>query len=151
MAKSDGSPKNVDREYITLFNVFDENASLYLDANLKKCDPSCDPANPDIEEGNLMHGMNGLVWGNNVGYDMKEGDRVRWYIIGMGTEVDLHTPHWHGATLLHNGNRLDVAELLPAATKTLDMGPDVEGKWMYHCHVNDHLEAGMMTVFAVNK
>lgn len=150
MARSDGSPKNVDREFVTLFNVFDENASLYLDTNLKKCDPICDPENPDIEEGNLMHGMNGLVWGDNVGYSTAKGERVRWYIIGMGTEVDLHTPHWHGATLLHNGNRLDVVEVLPAATKTLDMKPDIEGKWMYHCHVNDHLEAGMMTVFDVN-
>lgn len=149
-ARRDGSPKNVDREFVTLYNVFDENASLYLDANLEKCNPACDPEDPDIEEGNLMHGMNGLVWGNNVGYDMEKGDRVRWYIIGMGTEVDLHTPHWHGATLLHNGNRLDVAEILPAATKTFDMQPDVNGKWMYHCHVNDHLSAGMMTVFEVH-
>ena len=27
---------------------------------------------------------------------MKRGERVRWYVMGMGTEVDLHTPHWHG-------------------------------------------------------
>jgi FtsP/CotA-like multicopper oxidase with cupredoxin domain len=65
----------------------------------------------------------------------------------MGTEVDLHTPHWHGVTLLHNGNRIDVTEVLPAATKTLDMQPDNPGTWMFHCHVNDHLEAGMMAKF----
>jgi FtsP/CotA-like multicopper oxidase with cupredoxin domain len=70
-------------------------------------------------------------------------------ILGMGTEVDLHSPHWHGATLLHNGNRVDVTEVLPAATKTLDMQPDVRGRWMYHCHVNDHINAGMMTNFIV--
>jgi len=74
---------------------------------------------------------------------------VRWYIMGMGTEVDLHSPHWHGTTLLHNGNRLDVTEVMPAATKTLDMQPDVSGKWMFHCHVNDHISAGMMTSFSV--
>ena len=96
-----------------------------------------------------MHGMNGLVYGNNRGYVMRKGERVRWYIIGMGTEVDIHSPHWHGATLLHNGNRLDVTEVLPAATKTLDMRPDVKGTWMYHCHVNDHITAGMMTMFTV--
>ena len=27
---------------------------------------------------------------------MRQGERVRWYVMGMGTEVDLHTPHWHG-------------------------------------------------------
>jgi FtsP/CotA-like multicopper oxidase with cupredoxin domain len=49
--------------------------------------------------------------------------------------------------LLHNGNRIDVTEVLPAATKTLDMQPDNPGTWMFHCHVNDHLEAGMMAKF----
>jgi FtsP/CotA-like multicopper oxidase with cupredoxin domain len=96
-----------------------------------------------------MHGINGLLYGNNRGYEMRVGERVRWYIIGMGTEVDLHTPHWHGVTLLHNGHRLDVAEVLPAATKTFDLEADNAGTWMFHCHVNDHLEAGMMTTFTI--
>ena len=148
--RHDGSPKDVDREFITLYTVLDENASLYLEANLASCTSgSCDPDDEDFQESNLMHGMNGLVYGNNRGYVMREGEQVRWYIIGMGTEVDLHSPHWHGATLLHNGNRLDVTEVLPAATKTLDMRPDVKGTWMYHCHVNDHISAGMMTTFTV--
>ncbi len=145
----DATPRDVDREFVTLFNVFDENASLYLNANLDRCGEPCNPDNEDFEESNLMHGMNGLVYGNNQGYVMNKGERVRWYILGMGTEVDLHTPHWHGATLLHNGNRLDVTEILPAATKTLDMTPDVDGVWMYHCHVNDHISAGMMSTFTV--
>lgn len=144
-ARKDGSPSDVDREFVSLFTVFDENASLYRDVN---CGGTC-PDDEDFQESNLMHGMNGLVYGNNQGYEMYQGEKVRWYVIGMGTEVDLHTPHWHGATLLHNGNRLDVTELLPATVKTLDMQPDVEGIWMYHCHVNDHINAGMMTTFVV--
>lgn len=149
-ANHDGSPRDVDREFISLFTVFDENASLYLDANLVSCSGgSCDPDDEDFQESNLMHGINGLLYGNNQGYVMRKGEKVRWYIIGMGTEVDVHSPHWHGATLLHNGNRLDVTEVLPAATKTLDMRPDVAGTWMYHCHVNDHITAGMMTTFTV--
>ncbi|MBV6448072.1 multicopper oxidase domain-containing protein [Nitrosomonas sp.] len=147
--KSDRTPADVDREFISLFAVFDENASLHLQTNLPACNGLCDPDNEDFQESNLKHGINGLVYGNNQGYSMRKGERVRWYILGMGTEVDLHSPHWHGATLLHNGNRLDVTEVLPAATKTLDMRPDVAGEWMYHCHVNDHINAGMMTNFIV--
>lgn len=142
-------PIDVDREFFSLFTVFDENASLYLDDNLAACAGSCDSDDEEFQESNLMHGINGLVYGNNQGYVMHKGDRVRWYIIGMGTEVDLHTPHWHGATLLHNGNRLDVISVLPAATKTLDMLPDAQGAWMYHCHVNDHISAGMTTMYFV--
>lgn len=145
-ARRDGSPRGVDREFVSLFTVMDENVSSLADKNLSGILVDDEEA---FEESNLMHGINGLVYGNNTGYNMKTGDHVRWYIIGMGTEVDLHTPHWHGATLTHNGNRLDVAEILPAATKTFDMNPDNPGIWMYHCHVNDHIEAGMMTTFTV--
>ena len=148
-AHVNGSPKDVDREFVSLFNVFDENASLYLDANLMNCRGQCDPEDESFQESNLMHSINGFVYSNNQGYVMNKDERVRWYILGMGTEVDLHSPHWHGATLLHNGNRLDVTEILPAATKTLTMKPDVQGKWMYHCHVNDHIDAGMMTTYTV--
>lgn len=148
-ASQDGVPRDVSREFISLFTVFDENASVHLATNLAACSGICDPDADEFQESNLMHSINGLVYGNNLGYSMRKGERVRWYILGMGTEVDLHSPHWHGATLLHNGNRLDVTEVLPAATKTLDMQPDVLGRWMYHCHVNDHINAGMMTNFIV--
>ena len=147
--KPDRTPADADREFISLFTVFDENASSHLATNIAACSGGCDPDNEEFQESNLMHGINGLVYGNNQGYAMRKGERVRWYILGMGTEADLHSPHWHGATLLHNGNRLDVTEVLPAATKTLDMQPDVKGIWMYHCHVNDHINAGMMANFIV--
>jgi len=71
--------------------------------------------------------------------------------MGMGTEVDLHTPHWHGNTLLWSGMRSDMVELLPMSMKTLDMQPDDVGTWLFHCHVNDHLSAGMVTRFVVEK
>jgi len=150
-AKGDASPRDVDRELVSLFTVFDENSSLFIDDNIAAYAPDAATGDPDeFEESNLMHGINGLVYGNNTGYVMNEGDRVRWYIVGMGTEVDLHTPHWHGATLVHDGHRLDVTEVLPAATKTLDLDTDNPGTWMFHCHVNDHITAGMMTTFTVN-
>jgi len=148
-AKADGSPKGVDRELFTLFNIFDENASSYLDINLSRCaSGSCDPEDEEFQESNLMHSMNGLVYGNNM-YMMRVGEKVRWYLMAMGTEVDLHSPHWHGTTVLYNGNRLDVTELLPASTKTVDLVPDNVGQWMYHCHVNDHITAGMMGMYMV--
>ncbi len=148
-ARPDATPLNVDREFVSLFNIYDENSSLFLDDNIAEFAPGADPDDEDFQESNLMHSINGLLWGNNAGYVMQKGERVRWYIVAMGTEVDLHTPHWHGVTLLHNGNRIDVTEILPAASKTLDLRADNPGEWMYHCHVNDHLLAGMMTKFTI--
>ena len=68
---------------------------------------------------------------------------------GMGTEVDLHTPHWHGSTLTMMGTRIDMVELLTMNMKTLDMTPDAVGAWLLHCHVNDHIVAGMQALYTV--
>jgi FtsP/CotA-like multicopper oxidase with cupredoxin domain len=150
--KADGTPKDVDREFVTLFSVIDENASPYLDENIETFTQQPQTVKPDdeeFEESNLMHSINGFVYGNLPGLTMKQGERVRWYVVGMGNEVDLHTPHWHGQTLLMSGMRMDMVELLPMSMKTLDMVPDSPGTWLYHCHVNDHITAGMLALFTV--
>ncbi len=149
-ADAQGRPSDVDREFVTLFNVFDENKSWYLAENARRFTTAT--GEPDIEklseddvfvEGNLMHAINGFVFGNLPLMQMTEGERVRWYLIGLGTEIDLHTPHWHGNTVLLDGHRTDVASLEPAVMMTADMLPDNPGIWMYHCHVDDHIAAGM--------
>ena len=131
-ARADGSPKDVDREFVTAFFIFNE---------------------LDGEEPGLMHAINGYIFGNLTGLSMNSGDRVRWYIMGMGNEVDLHTPHWHGKTVrvggFPNGRQTDVVEVLPATMITADMKADNVGEWMYHCHVADHLDAGMFTSYEI--
>ena len=81
-ARSDGSPVDVDRELVTMFSVIDENQSPYLQANIDKFagDPdSVDPEDEDFQESNLMHSINGYVYGNVPGLTMNRGERVRWY------------------------------------------------------------------------
>jgi manganese oxidase len=143
--------KGVDREFIVLFTVFDENKSFYLDRNIRTFAPQADNLKEDeaFEESNLMHSMNGYVYDNLPGLKMKTAENIRWYQLALGTEVDLHTPHWHGNTLLSGGHRIDVVNLLPATHATLDMKTDNPGIWMYHCHVNDHIKAGMMGHYEV--
>lgn len=100
-------------------------------------------------ESNLMHTVNGYVYGNGPRATMRAGELVRWYVMAMGTETDIHTPHWHGQTLTWMGMRTDTAELLPMSMRVLDMRPDTPGTWLLHCHVNDHLDAGMAALFDV--
>jgi len=45
--------------------------------------------------------------------------------------------------------RTDMVDLLPMSMKVLDMYPDNTGTWLYHCHVNDHLQAGMIALYTV--
>jgi len=131
-ARSDGSPKDVDREFVSLFMVFDELGG---------------------EEPGLMHSINGYIFGNLKGFVMKNGERVRWYVLGMGNEVDNHSAHWHGKTVTVGtsvaARRTDVVELMPASMVTADMNADNPGEWMYHCHVADHINAGMMTTYLI--
>lgn len=146
-----GKLKDIEREFIVLFTIFDENKSYYLDKNIAAFAPDAKDHKQDetFKESNLMHSINGYVYDNLPGLSMKAGETIRWYQLALGTEADVHTPHWHGNTLLSAGQRVDVLSLLPASHVTADMQPDNPGTWMYHCHVNDHIEAGMMGRYTV--
>lgn len=152
-ANPDGTPRGVDREFVTLFNIFNENESLYLDDNLATLPDhglKINREDEDFEESNLKHSINGFIFGNLPMLKMKLGEHVRWYLIGLGSESDLHTPHWHGNTVLAYGHRVDVVSMLPAQTVVADMVPDDPGIWMFHCHVDDHIAAGMTGRYEVD-
>jgi manganese oxidase len=153
-ARDDGSSSSYDREFITNFEVVDENNSHYIDFNIERFTGHpelVDPEDDDFIESNLKHAINGYIYGNlplNT-MVMKKGERVRWYLMAMGTEVDLHTAHWHGVTVLNMGMRTDVVELLPASMRTVDVEADNVGTWLFHCHVADHIVAGMLSRFQI--
>jgi hypothetical protein len=56
----------VDREFVTLFMIFDE-TSPYLDANIQKFTGMPDSVakdNEEFKESNKKHAINGLLYGN---------------------------------------------------------------------------------------
>lgn len=149
-ARADGGPSDVDHELFTLWVVMDENLSALTAKNFARAGASSAEGDAEaFEESNLMHALNGYLYGNMPEIVVKVGQRVRWYVFALGNEVDLHTPHWHGNTVLESGRRRDEVELLPATQLVADMVPDNPGKWLMHCHVNDHLGAGMIDVYTV--
>ena len=154
-ANPDGTPKGVDQEFVILFTIFNETQSPYLAYNLKTFTgenmSQVNWSDPNFWESNLKYSINGYIFGNLPGLDMKQNTHVRWYLAGMGGESDIHAPHWHGNTLLMDGMRTDMAELLPMSMKVLDMYPDNVGTWLFHCHVNDHIQGGMLALYTVEK
>ena len=64
-------------------------------------------------------------------------------------DFDFHSPHWHGKTLRYRGRQTDVIELLPASMAVADMNANNPGTWMMHCHVSDHIDAGMLTTYTI--
>jgi hephaestin len=162
MARPDGSPKDVDREFVVLFSIIDENESWLLPENIERYTALKPPrhtaeeaeeleGDDEFVESNLKHSINGYLFGNVPGLVMHRGERVRWYVMDLGNEADLHSPHWHGNTVLMNGMRTDMLELLPGMMMVADMRPDDLGTWLFHCHVNDHIRAGMLALYKVVK
>lgn len=151
-AKTDGTPRDVDKEFVTLFMIFDENVSPYLADNMKRFLPTPNTVkvgSEDFKESNKKHAINGYIFGGPPDLTIHKGERVRWYLLGLGNENDIHTPHWHGNTGLYHGTRVDTVGLLPATTEIVDMQPENVGTWMFHCHVTDHMAGGMMTRYQV--
>ncbi|XP_039096960.1 ceruloplasmin isoform X3 [Hyaena hyaena] len=142
-------------EFSLLFFVFDENESWYIDDNIKTYSDHPEKVNKNDEEfieSNKMHAINGRVYGNLQGLTMHVGDEVNWYLMGMGNEIDLHSVHFHGHSFgyKHRGvYRSDVFDLFPGTFQTLEMFPKTPGIWLLHCHVTDHIHAGMETTYTV--
>lgn len=167
MARPDGRPKDVDREFLNMFIAINENESWYLEDNIR--DYAKDPkgvnrkeiylftpegmagtiAGTGFVDTNVKWSINGYIFGNMPLMTMNVGDRVRWYVATLGDFNNAHTPHWHGNTVLVAGQRTDVVVVTSAQMVTADMVPDMPGIWLYHCHISDHMLAGMVARYEV--
>ena len=78
---------------------------------------------------------------------MYEGES-QLYTIVVGSAM-IHTPHWHGNTVLVDGKRYD-GWIDSGLSLSADMHATNKGKWLFHCHVNDHLQAGMTSLYEVS-
>ncbi|XP_066096925.1 ceruloplasmin isoform X1 [Saccopteryx bilineata] len=142
-------------EFSLLFLVFDENESWYLDDNIKTYSEHPEKVNKDSDEfieSNKMHAINGRMFGNLHGLTMHVGDEVNWYLMGMGNEIDLHSVHFHGHSFRYQHRGVyssDVFDIFPGTYQTLEMLPRTPGTWLLHCHVTDHIHAGMETTYTV--
>uniref|UniRef100_A0A8B9F6D7 ferroxidase n=1 Tax=Amazona collaria TaxID=241587 RepID=A0A8B9F6D7_9PSIT len=152
-----GLRKDIDREFTLLFMVFDENESWYLKDNIEMYlhrNPDDFNATKNFVEGNSKHAINGKIYNSLLGLTMNEGDRTNWYLIGMGDEVDIHTVHFHAQTFIFKvdkDHRGDVYDLFPGTFQTIDLVAENPGTWLLHCHVADHIHAGMETTYTINK
>jgi hephaestin len=166
-ALPDGRPRGVDHEFVTMYIAINENESWYLDDNINAhcTDPKgvkkneisvLTPtgiagtiANTGFVSTNVKWSINGYLYGNMPMMTMRKGDHVRWYVTTLGDFNNAHTPHWHGNTILVAGQRTDVLAVTSAQMITADMNPDAAGIWLYHCHISDHMLAGMVARYEV--
>ncbi|XP_056419522.1 ceruloplasmin-like [Hyla sarda] len=152
LSLSQGKPTDVDRNLFIMPTVFDENKSWYLDENILRITDNpqnVDKEDPDFQESNMMHSINGYMYGNLAGLYMCEGDLVLWHMLGLGTEVDMHGIHFTGNTIKIRETTRDVASLFPHISYSVTMNPDKVGFFDVECLTADHYTGGMRQHYMV--
>ena len=154
-AKADGSPQDVDREFVIDFAQVHEENSVHTGENLGAL-LGKGPVPGHLETQNfypwfVKFSINGFTHGALPleAMTVKKGDRVRWYLMSSTNDFDIHAPHWHGNTVLVHGMRTDVSSISAMEMVTADMVPDNVGTWLFHCHVSFHMTSGMQARYRV--
>jgi FtsP/CotA-like multicopper oxidase with cupredoxin domain len=88
--------------------------------------------------------------GNTPIFRAKVGQLVQWDVMAMGS--DFHTFHVHGHRWIGPGGvPTDTQTVGPAETFRLRWREDAPGTWLYHCHVEAHMMAGMIGLYRVSR
>jgi FtsP/CotA-like multicopper oxidase with cupredoxin domain len=88
--------------------------------------------------------------GNTPVFRSKVGDLVQWDVMAMGSEH--HSFHIHGHRWLTNGGiPRDTQTLGPAESFRFRWRERDPGTWLYHCHVEEHMAAGMIGTYRVTR
>jgi manganese oxidase len=88
--------------------------------------------------------------GNTPVFKSRVGDLVQWDVMAMGSEH--HTFHVHGHRWKSPlGSDVDTVTVGPAESFRIRWREDAPGTWLYHCHVETHMEAGMIGTYQVQE
>ncbi len=88
--------------------------------------------------------------GNTPVFRARAGQLVQWDVIAMGSEH--HTFHVHGHRwVARDGEDRDTQTLGPAESLRVRWREDAPGTWLYHCHVEGHMAAGMIGTYRVSR
>ena len=92
--------------------------------------------------------INGYSYGHTPGLTM-EGQRVRWYLWARPTSSSTRRTGTATSSTPTTCAPTSGQLRCPMGMIVADMLPDNPGKWLFHCHVNDHILAGMMERYRV--
>ena len=88
--------------------------------------------------------------GNTPVFHSKVGDDVQWDVLAMGSEH--HSFHVHGHRWLTSGGvPRDTETVGPAESFRVRWREEDPGTWLYHCHVEEHMAAGMIGTYRVTR
>ena len=88
--------------------------------------------------------------GNTPVFHSKVGDLVQWDVLALGD--DFHTFHVHGHRWkTPDGIYQDTQTVGPAESFKIQWREDAPGTWLYHCHVEAHMNNGMIGLYRVSR
>jgi FtsP/CotA-like multicopper oxidase with cupredoxin domain len=88
--------------------------------------------------------------GNTPVFRARVGDLVQWDVMAMGSEH--HTFHVHGHRWQGPGAiPRDTQTVGPAESFRIRWRERDPGTWLYHCHVEEHMAAGMIGTYRVTR
>jgi FtsP/CotA-like multicopper oxidase with cupredoxin domain len=85
--------------------------------------------------------------GNTPVFTAFTGQLVQWDVMAMGSEH--HTFHVHGHRWRERGTPVDTKTVGPAESFRIRWREEDPGTWLYHCHVETHMEQGMIGIYRV--
>ncbi|XP_043556810.1 coagulation factor V [Chiloscyllium plagiosum] len=137
------------REFVLLFNTFDETKSWYLNDNKHQlCKESCEISknNYNFKQHSTFHAINGFVNASLRGLVIYEKELVRWYLINVGGSDDMHAIRFHSQTFIERRggeHRLGIYNLYPGAFRAIEMYSSKPGTWLLGCENGEHYKGGM--------
>jgi FtsP/CotA-like multicopper oxidase with cupredoxin domain len=88
--------------------------------------------------------------GNTPVFRSYVGQTVQWDVIAIGSEH--HTFHVHGHRWRDpDGTPRDTRTVGPAESFRVRWREEDPGTWLYHCHVESHMEAGMIGIYRAQR
>jgi FtsP/CotA-like multicopper oxidase with cupredoxin domain len=98
-----------------------------------------------------FQGIDGRAFaGNTPVFRAQPGELVQWDVLAMGSEH--HTFHVHGHGWRGpDGTPRDTQTLGPAESMRVRWREKDPGTWLYHCHVESHMAAGMIGLYQVRR
>nr|XP_004672704.2 coagulation factor VIII isoform X1 [Jaculus jaculus] len=143
------------QEFALFFTIFDETKSWYFTENIERnCKAPCNiqVEDPTFKENYRFHAINGYVMDTLPGLVMAQDQRIRWYLLSMGSNENIHSIHFTGHVFTVRKKeeyKMAVYSLYPGVFETVEMLPSKAGIWRVECLIGEHLHAGMSTLFLV--
>eukprot|EP00009_Paramoeba_aestuarina_P003457 CAMPEP_0201524008 /NCGR_PEP_ID=MMETSP0161_2-20130828/21056_1 /ASSEMBLY_ACC=CAM_ASM_000251 /TAXON_ID=180227 /ORGANISM="Neoparamoeba aestuarina, Strain SoJaBio B1-5/56/2" /LENGTH=383 /DNA_ID=CAMNT_0047923263 /DNA_START=18 /DNA_END=1169 /DNA_ORIENTATION=+ len=128
-----GLPNDIQNEvFVALVDFNDEN----------------DGIDDSEEESNMKYTINGYTYGNNrYPISIPSDETTRWYIASLSLTSTGQSIYWHGNTVSSFGSLIDVLFIPSTSVKTVDMGADNAGVWLFS--TTEAKKPGMQALYRV--